>query len=224
MTVQNKPTIYNTPTVYNLGGGGGGGGGVPDNIKLFDAVLFNNGWICNELDGAYQYKLNYRYVYSGYIKIVYNTGWIYGAARVYAPGWSREGALVAVNIDNSGNVVLSFSNFTSSTTKGPYTISPNDSAYFPILVENKESTCIFNGETINYGGGQTDVPATYIDFAGNKGISPVMNFFKIYDENENLIHDFRPAVNLDTGDNGIYDKVKNEFWINARGQTPFIDA
>lgn len=219
-----KPSIYKGAGIYKAGAEGGGGGGIPDNIKLFDAVLFNNGWICNELDGKYEYKINYRYVYSGYIKVTYGSGWQEAAARVYAPGWVAQGAKVQVYINTSGNVTFSLSNFTNTITKGPCNISPDDTAYFPILVENKGLTCLFNGETINYSGSQTDVGASYIDFAGNPTKAPVMNFFKIYDENENLIHEFRPAVNLDTGDNGIYDKVKNEFWINARGQTPFIDA
>ena len=208
--IGNKPSIYNAQSVYNQGGGGGG---VPDGYKFYTKIIFNGTTDFNATQKRdYVNNINYDdVIYFAYSFVPSNvSGYTFDINFQESRGWSyfrRTGHIKDTNTT---------AKFINEFTKSSNTIPFNNTLY-NCVTKMTSTYATFNGSfQINV---NIDDFKYTLSTLGPWQSPCEIYYLKIYDSTENVLKfHLVPALQIDTGKKGLYDKVSNTF-IEANDQT-----
>lgn len=222
--ITKQPTIYKAPTVYKQAGAGGGGIiPVPDGYKQLM-------WVAPDCD-----ETSARYNSAAYIDL--GTNYNYYKWKIDFLDLSKVPLWYANN--NIGTSQTPFLEIVNGRTRylairenaGNMEIIYNAQGYYSGPSVQKScgiETCIIDGVNANIsgviipngGGTITKGTGAYsYPFGNGTSIIPIkIGTIKIYDEQDNLVNDWRPVEKLGGGSNrfGYYDVVNDVFKASAR--------
>lgn len=213
--IENKPSIYNGNGVYN-GGGGGGGGGTPDGYKFYSKIVFNGttGFSSVNLKAVVNNVVADDVIYFDY---AFNPS--VGSGNSYLFDFNLQEVNGGSYFRRCGHVKRNSNthyHFINNTSESAYNWNVSNTLVDVAIKQTK------TGATFN-GGDQVNVTiGNYV--YGLLSLGPwnspcAIYSFRVFDSSETTLkYDLIPALQIDTGKKGIYDKVSNTF-IEADDQT-----
>lgn len=211
MSLLEKGSIYNQPSVYNQGEGGGGG--TPDGYRFYTKIVFKG---TTDFNNSQKKALLKNIKYDDVIYFAFSfvpskvSGYTFDINFQERRGWSyfrRTG-----HVQNNSTTAKFINEYTQSANTIPF-----NSTLYNCLTKMTSTYAMFNGAF------QINVDISNYDYTietlGPWQAPAEIYYLKIYDSTEETIKfDLFPALQIDTGKKGLYDKVSNTF-IEANDQT-----
>lgn len=221
--IENVPGIYNTPSIYKAGGGGGGDIPVPDGYKELlyirpdcdeNSVRNNGAAYCNLGPSRNDLKWVIEIVDFTVMKQWYINNNI-GTVETQCLGTSNGKIRYLMFRMDSGNFQARYwcEGYDGANWENiPATISK---------VEIDKVNAHIDSYLLQNGGGSPSIgnATSTLPWGGGTSIPPLkIGTIKMYDTQDNLVHDWRPVEKLNGGDNrfGFYDVTNNVFKASDR--------